>query len=151
MYHIWQSYNVWFLRYGAWQTEVFVILDHFFLFTSLTTWKIKIWKNEKNAWRYHHFTIVYQKSWSYATVPEIWCVTDVVFYFSLWAIFCPFYSPNKSKNQNFKKMKYTPGDMIILYKCTKNYDRMMYGSWDMVRDGRMGRWTDGQTDGKSDK
>ena len=30
--------------------------------------------------------------------------------------------------------------------CTKNYDQMMYGSLDMVRDGRM----DGRTDGKSD-
>ena len=61
----------------------------------------KFRKNEKNALRYHHFTIVYQKSWSYATlflwkkrleisslyicapkimirctIPEIWCATD---------------------------------------------------------------------------
>ena len=28
-------------------------------------------KNEKNAWRYHHFTHVYQK-----LPPEIWCETD---------------------------------------------------------------------------
>ena len=27
--------------------------------------KSKFWKNEKNAWRYHHFTYVYQKLWSY--------------------------------------------------------------------------------------
>ena len=33
-------------------------------------------------------------------------------------------------------------DIIILHTCTKNYDHMMYGSWDMVRDER--------TDGKSD-
>ena len=25
-------------------------------------------------------------------------------------------------------------DIIILHTCTKNYDQMMYGSWDMVRD-----------------
>ena len=31
-----------------------------------TTQKIKILKNWKNTWRYHHFTQVYQKSWSYA-------------------------------------------------------------------------------------
>ena len=29
-------------------------------FTTLTTQKVKI---KKNAWRYHYFTIVYQKSW----------------------------------------------------------------------------------------
>ena len=28
--------------------------------------KSKLKKNEKNPWRYHHFTIMYQKSWSYA-------------------------------------------------------------------------------------
>ena len=35
-------------------------------FTSLTAKKSKFKKNEKKAWRYHHFTKVYQKSWSYA-------------------------------------------------------------------------------------
>ena len=41
-------------------------------------------------------------------------------------------------------MKETPGDIIILHMCTKTYDQMMYGSWDMLREGR----TDGRTDGK---
>ena len=39
-----------------------------------------------------------------------------------------------------------PGDTIILHMCTKNYDQMLYGSWDMVRDERMGgeivEWTE---------
>ena len=48
--------------------------------------------------------------------------------------FLHFYSPNSPKNQNFEKMKKKPGDIIILHNCTKNYDQMMYGSWDMVRD-----------------
>ena len=40
-----------------------------------------------------------------------------------------------------KKMKKkTPGDVIILYMCTKNYYHIMYSSWDMVCD----RQTDGQ-------
>ena len=30
-------------------------------------------------------------------------------------------------------MKKTPGDIIILHMCTKNYDEAMYGCWDMVR------------------
>ena len=34
LHHKWQSYDVWFLRYGAWQTEFFVILDHFLPFCS---------------------------------------------------------------------------------------------------------------------
>ena len=43
-------------------------------------------------------------------------------------------------------MKKMPGDVIILHICTKNYDQMKYGSWDMVHDRR----TEGPTAGKSD-
>ena len=55
--------------------------------------------------------------------------------------FLLFYPPNSPKNQNFKKMKKTPED-IILHMCTKNYDQMVYRSWDMV----CNRWTNGQTE-----
>ena len=55
-----------------------------------------------------------------------------------------FYPPNTSKNQNLKKMNKMPGDIIILHMCKKNYDRMIYGSCDMVCDRRMDRRTDGQ-------
>ena len=49
--------------------------------------------------------------------------------------FLPFYPNNNSKNQNFEKLKKIPGDIIILHKCPKNHDHMLYGSWDMVRNG----------------
>ena len=39
-------------------------------------------------------------------------------------------------------MKKTPGDIIFLQICTKNYDQMMYGSYDTVDNRR----TYGQTD-----
>ena len=42
-----------------------VILGHFLPFISLKTPKIKILKNEKICWIYHHFTHVHQKSQSY--------------------------------------------------------------------------------------
>ena len=48
--------------------------------------------------------------------------------------FLPFYSPNNLKNENFKTMKKTRGDDIILHKCTKSYDHMVYCSWDMEHD-----------------
>ena len=76
VYHKWKSYYVWFLRYRAWQTEFFVILDHFL----------------------------------------------------------PFYPPKKPQNQNFENMKKTPEDIIILCKCTKNHDHMLFCSWDMICD-----------------
>ena len=63
VYHKWQSFDVWFLRYGVRQT-IFCHFGQFFALYPLTTPKIKFWKNENNIWRYH-FTYVYQKSWSY--------------------------------------------------------------------------------------
>ena len=46
VYHKWKSYDVFFLRYKAWKTNLFVILDHFlsFYFTSNPLPKIKILK-----------------------------------------------------------------------------------------------------------
>ena len=40
-------------------------------------------------------------------------------FFVVLGHFLPFYPPNCLKNENFKKMKKTPGDIIILHKCTK--------------------------------
>ena len=67
------------------------------------------------------------------TFPEIWHITDPCNYFSLWACFC-LYLPYSPKNQNSKKMKNRPGDIIILHKCSKNHDHMLYCSWGMVHD-----------------
>ena len=77
MYHKWQPYDVWFLRYEAWQIIFFVILD----------------------------------------------------------CFLPCYPPNNPKSQNFEKLKKTPGDIIILQKCTKNHDPILYCSLDMACNG----------------
>ena len=67
-------------------------------------------------------------------------------FFVIWDSFLPFYPSNNPKNQNFEKMKKTPGDIIILHVCTRNYDQMMYGSRGMVQDRRTDRQTDGWTE-----
>ena len=61
-------------------------------------------------------------------------VCDGCNYFSFWAISCPFTPLTAQKIKIFTKCKKLPGDIIILHKCPKNYDQMMYGSWDMVHD-----------------
>ena len=53
-------------------------------------------------------------------------------YFSFWAIFYSFTPVTARKNKISKKMKKTPGDIIILHKCTKNHDHMQYCSCDMA-------------------
>ena len=47
--------------------------------------------------------------------------------------FLPFYMPNNPENQNFKKMKKVPGDIIILHMYIKNHNNM-YVSWDTEYD-----------------
>ena len=69
----------------------------------------------------------------WCTVPEIWCVTDVIG-ISHFGLFLHFYPPKSPKNRNFEKMKKIPGDIIILHMCTINYGQIMHGSWDMVHD-----------------
>ena len=65
--HKWQSNDVWFLRYGACWTKFFVILYPFLPFYPPNNLKNKNFeKLKKSTRRYHHFTMVYQKSWSYA-------------------------------------------------------------------------------------
>ena len=53
--------------------------------------------------------------------------------FSFWQFFA-LSPPNTPKNEHFKKMNKMPGDIIILHKCTKNHDYLLYCSWDMGRD-----------------
>ena len=65
-------------------------------------------------------------------VREIWCMTDVIVISHFGLLFPILYSPKSPKNQNFEKMKKNPGNIIISHMCTKNYDQMKYGSWDMV-------------------
>ena len=42
--------------------------------------------------------------------------------------FLPFYPTNNPKNQNFEKIKQTPGDIIILHKCNNNHEHMLHCS-----------------------
>ena len=69
----------------------------------------------------------------YNTVPDIQYVMDLILIFYV-GLFLPFYPlpPNIPKNQNLKKMKKIPGDIIILHMCTKDNDHMIYSSSNIV-------------------
>ena len=55
-------------------------------------------------------------------------------FLSFWTIFCTFTPLTTQKIKILKKMKKPPGDIIILHKCTINYNHMMYGSCDTKGD-----------------
>ena len=63
------------------------------------------------------------------TVPEIWCVTDVIviFHFGLFFVLLPLTARKMkiSKKKTKKNEEKNPGDIIILHKCTKNHDYML--------------------------
>ena len=114
-------------------------------FTPITARKIKIYKMKKQFLEISPFYTSAQKAMIICyNVPEIWCVMDVTATFH-FGLFLPFYpSPrNSQKNYNLTKTKKTPGDIIILHICSKNYDQLIYSSWDMVHN----KWTDRQMDG----
>ena len=146
VYHKWKSNDVWLLRYEVWQNFL-LFWATFCPFTPLTTQKIKIlrkWKKQLEILSF--YTHVSKIMITCYTIPEIWHMTDII-YISYFGPFSAILPPKSPKKQNFKKWKKkTPGDIIILQMCTKNYDHMMYGSWDMVWDG----WMDQQTDRKTD-
>ena len=92
VYHKWQSYDIWFLRYQMQQTNFFVIFGHFLAFYAPKAQKIKISK----SWKKHleissFYTIVPKIMIICYTVPEIWCVTDVIviFHFGLFFALLP--------------------------------------------------------------
>ena len=63
-------------------------------------------------------------------VPNMWSVMDrILCYFGPFWDFTPL--ATNLENQNFEKMKKTPGDIIILHMCTLNNNHMTYDASDM--------------------
>ena len=68
-------------------------------------------------------------------VPEIWGVAGIIFCLSGPVL--PFYPVIDPGNQNFKKMKKTPEDIVTLQMCNINDSHVMCGFWDMECNGQM--------------
>ena len=67
-------------------------------------------KNEKNAWRYYHFTLVYH------TCVHLWFLrygAQQAEFFVILDYFLPFCPLKNLQNQNFEKMKKIIGDIFI--------------------------------------
>ena len=60
---------------------------------------------KKNPWRYDHLTQMYQKSWSYVLLFLRYSVWQMELLFFILGYFLPFYNPNSTNNENFKKWK----------------------------------------------
>ena len=130
MYHKWQSYDVWFLRYEAWWIEFLVILDCFLpLYHPNNPKNQNFEKLKKNTRRYYHFTRGYH-NWQSNNVWFLKSWARQTDFFVILDHFLHFFPPNNPKYQNFEKIRKTPGDVIILQMCTINDNQIMYVSWD---------------------
>ena len=68
-------------------------LSFWAIFALLLPWqtgKLKFWKNFTKIWRCHHFTHVYQKSWSYDTCFLRYGVQQTSIFFVILRHFLPF-------------------------------------------------------------
>ena len=103
--------------------------------------KSEFGENEKNCWRYYHFTHEYHKKKHLPpNNPKTSCYETQFLRYrvrqSFWAILCPLPftsspSPNNPENQNFEKMEKASGDVINLNLPNKKHDQMMYAYSDM--------------------
>ena len=85
---------------STWSTEIGSFRSSFALLPHKNP-KIKILKNEKICWRYHHFTHVYQKPQSY----DVWFLRFGVRqaeFFVILGHFLHFQHPGNLENRNFK-------------------------------------------------
>ena len=87
---------------------------------------------------------VYQKSLPYE-VRFLRCGLRQTYFFVILGhflpfhpVFCPYAPLWTQKIKILKLWKKTPGAITILQRCTMNDNHMMYGSWDMERDGHFG-------------
>ena len=110
-----QSHEVQFLRYRVRQIELSVILGHFLHFYHLTTWTIKIWKNEKSISRCHHFSHVPTIMIIRRMLPEIWSATGIIFC-HFGPFFCPCTPLLTPKTTIWKKCKKSL-EILSFYKC----------------------------------
>ena len=87
---------------------------------------------KKNTWRYYHLSHVYHKQQSY----DVWFLrygaSDRQNFLTFWTMVCPFTPLTTQKAKNFEKLRNAPGDTIILQKCSKNHNQMLYCSLDMA-------------------
>ena len=129
VYHKIWSNDVRVLRYKVRQTEVFVNLGYFSPFYPTNNLKNQNFKTIKKLlgdiiifkWKSHDMWFLRYGAWQ----------TE---FFDIAGFFLPFYPTNNPKNWHFEKMKKSSGDIIIVHKCAKNNDHILYCSWDMARD-----------------
>ena len=137
-----QSYEIRFLRYR--------VRDNFLSFWAILCPFAPSNQENQHFEKHLEMSSLYTrtKNHGHLMFSEIWSATAIIN--CHFAPFFPFTPRLILKVKIWKKCKEKPGYIILLHICTINYDHMMYGSWDMVRDGWRKRRTD-TTNGRIEK
>ena len=129
-------YDLQFLRYRGWQTEIGNYGPFFaLLLPHLKTPKIRILKKMKKKLLKTSTSDTCSKKHNcmrYGYWDMEW---DRQKFLSFCVIFCPFTLQTTRKIKVLNKIKKTSGDIIILHTSNKTHIHMMYGSWDIRHDG----------------
>ena len=137
MYHKWQSFDAWFLRYGVWRTQFFCNFRLFFAFLPPNNLKNQNFEKLKktsgniailNKCTKNHYHMLY-------------CSLDIVCngcncYFSFWGIFCPFTpltarKKNKIKKKWKKRLEISFHTSVTKIMITYAILLLRYGVWQM--------------------
>ena len=139
-----KTYDVCLLTYGVLARTFFFLSFQaiFCFFTPLLTPQINKLKFGKTVKKHLDILSFYRCvpliKIIWCMVPEIWSSTGK-FFLSSWAnFFChlgQFFVLLSFSFLKISKMKKNPGDIIILHKCTKNHDHLLYCSRDMAHEG----------------
>ena len=108
VHHKWKSYDLLFLRYGAWQTELFPISDYFLPFY-LPNNPENLEKMKKTLEISSFYTSAPKVMVICYTILEIWRVTNLIIF--IVGYFLSFYPSKSPKYQNLKKLKKTRLDI----------------------------------------
>ena len=137
------NHDLWFLRYRVQQTDFFVTLGHFLSFYPTNNSKNQNSEKLKKCLEIPSFYTSGSNNHM-----QVWQVMDIRysrwwiwFLFFILGYFLPFFTPSVpkikiwKKNENIRRYHH----FTHLHRCAKNYDHMMYCSWDMVRNGQTNR------------
>ena len=117
-YHKWRSYDIWFLKYKVWQTEMFDILGHFLPLQPIGNLENQNFIIEKKAPRdiiILHICTINDNHMMYGSWDKEHNRHN---FLSFWTVFCPFTPLTTRKIKNLQISSFytsVPEIMIICY------------------------------------
>ena len=114
-----------------WHVTGVIVIFHFGLYFSILPpppKQPKKWKIQKMKKKHVNIIILHKCTKNHDHM--LCCSWDMLCdrcncYFSFWVIFCPF-NPLRAQKIKISKNEKVPGDTIILHKCAKNNNHMLY-------------------------